>query len=95
MKVLAAFPFLNELDLLKVHLATLDEVVDLFVITEARFSHSGKIKPLYLRKNIFGFSDYTSKMTIQVVTEGPQNLPEFLVANKSTFEHRFLGHDRD
>ena len=77
MKVVAAFPFFNELDLLEVHLATLNEVVDHFVITEARFSHAGKRKPLYLKENIHRFSDYKSKITIQVVEEYPEGVTNF------------------
>lgn len=74
---MAAFPFFNELDLLEIHLATLTEVVDHFVITEARFSHSGKSKPLYLSENFQRFSEYASKMTVQVVDKFPPGIKNF------------------
>ena len=41
-------PYFNEIDILEIRLATLDEVVDVHVIAEATSTHSGKPKPLTL-----------------------------------------------
>lgn len=66
-KVVSCFPFFNELDLLEIHLETLDSVVDLFVITEARQSHAGLSKPLYLTENLRSFEKFREKLVVQVV----------------------------
>lgn len=106
MKVVAAFPFFNELDLLEVHLTTLNEVVDHFVITEARFSHAGKLKPLYVREKVLKMlllerrlrnpKDLVGRRGAKFeLTEKSPDLPEFLVANKGRCEHLFLRHDRE
>ena len=75
-KVVACFPFFNELDLLEIHLETLDPVVDFFVITEARQSHSGTSKPLYLTENFSLFQKFQKKIILQVV-DIPEAKPLF------------------
>lgn len=47
-KILDAFLFYNELDLLKVRLSYLGEHVDQFIITEANVDFAGKPKPFFL-----------------------------------------------
>lgn len=75
-KVVSCFPFFNELDLLEIHLETLDAVVDLFVITEAKQSHAGLPKPLYLTENINRFEKFRKKLVVQVV-DIPQSVALF------------------
>lgn len=77
MKIVETFPFFNELDLLEVHLATMDPVVDLFVITEARQSHSGLEKPLYLSENLHLFERFQEKIIVQVVDSFPESIRLF------------------
>lgn len=48
MKVIDSFIFFNELEMLKLRLNYLNDVVDYFVIVESNYTHSGKPKPYYL-----------------------------------------------
>lgn len=48
MKTFDCFPFYNEFDQLRLRLKVLGEAVDHFVVTEARQTHAGQSKPLYL-----------------------------------------------
>jgi beta-1,4-mannosyl-glycoprotein beta-1,4-N-acetylglucosaminyltransferase len=48
MKVIDAFTFYNEFDLLKLRLEYLNDLVDYFIIAESNYTHSGKPKPYYL-----------------------------------------------
>lgn len=45
MRIIDCFTFFNELDLLELRLRLLDDVVDLFVISEGNYTHSGNPKP--------------------------------------------------
>ncbi len=47
MKVYDAFPFFNELDLLRVRLVEHDPFVDRFILIEADRTHTGRPKPFY------------------------------------------------
>lgn len=51
MKIFDCFPFFNEFDLLRLRIACLEDVVDRFVVVEARQMHSGRPKPLYLSES--------------------------------------------
>jgi beta-1,4-mannosyl-glycoprotein beta-1,4-N-acetylglucosaminyltransferase len=51
-KILDAFLFYNELDLLKVRLSYLGEHVDQFIITEANVDFAGKPKPFLLNNEL-------------------------------------------
>jgi beta-1,4-mannosyl-glycoprotein beta-1,4-N-acetylglucosaminyltransferase len=66
-KVYDCFPFFNEIELLKIRLTELESVVDKFIITEARYTHSGKPKPLYLQENIHLFDKYKDKIILHTV----------------------------
>ena len=48
MKVIDSFMFFNEINILKLRLNYLNEVVDYFLISESNYTHSGKPKPYYL-----------------------------------------------
>ncbi len=48
MKTFDCFPFYNEFDQLRLRLKVLGDAVDHFVVTEARQTHAGQSKPLYL-----------------------------------------------
>ncbi len=56
------FLFFNELDLLEVHLNTLDSIVDKFVLVESGETHSGIVKPLYYNDNKGRFSKFAHKI---------------------------------
>lgn len=47
MRILDCFTFFNEIDLLRLRMAELKDVVDAFVLVEGTHSHSGLAKPVY------------------------------------------------
>jgi len=67
MRVLDVIPFFNELDLLELRLRTLENHVDLFVVSEAPTTFAGKPKPLYLSENLDRFSDWSDRLIVNVV----------------------------
>lgn len=58
MKVYDCFLFSHELDLLEIRLNVLREVVDQFIIVEARHTHSGEIKEAILLENLERFREF-------------------------------------
>lgn len=67
-----AFLFFNELDLLKIRLEELKDVVDRFVLVEAPVTFSGASKPLYFELHREIFSEYADRMTHHIVTDMPR-----------------------
>lgn len=63
-KIIDAFTFRDELDMLEYRLHLLYDYVDSFVICESRHTHTGKEKPLYLKENINRFKRYRGKMIV-------------------------------
>jgi beta-1,4-mannosyl-glycoprotein beta-1,4-N-acetylglucosaminyltransferase len=66
------FTFFNELDILELRLATLDNVVDKFIIVESIKTHSNQDKELYYENNKSRFKKYHSKIIHIVVSEFPE-----------------------
>jgi hypothetical protein len=64
-------PFFNEVDLLEIRLATLDEVVDIHVIAEATKTYSGRHKSLYFRENEDRYAPWKDKIRYVVVDDMP------------------------
>jgi beta-1,4-mannosyl-glycoprotein beta-1,4-N-acetylglucosaminyltransferase len=62
MKIIDAFPFFDELDLLEIRLNTLDSHVDLFVLSEFTTSFAGNLKPLYFDENKSRFTKFLPKI---------------------------------
>ena len=62
MKIIDAFTFYNELDMLLYRLSVLDHVVDHFIIVEATKTHAGKDKPLFFEDNKQMFSRFLHKI---------------------------------
>jgi len=60
-------PFLNELDVLEIRLATLDDVVDFHVIGESTQTQSGKPKPLNFPPNSDRFARWAHKIIYRVI----------------------------
>ena len=56
------FPFFNELELLKIRLDELHEVVDYFVLVESIETQTGLIKPFYFEENKHLFKKYLPKI---------------------------------
>lgn len=72
-KLIDAFLFFQELDLLEIRLNYLYDHVDRFVILEAVQTFSGKPKPLVFRDNIKRFEKYLDKITYYVVEDAHQD----------------------
>lgn len=70
-KVYDCFQFYNELDLLDLRLAELNDVVDHFVLVEAKYTHAGAPKPLYFAENKARFAAYADKIIHIVVDDDP------------------------
>lgn len=62
MKVYDCFTFFNEIDLLKIRLEFLEEVVDYFVIVESNITFSGNDKEYNLENNWDDFKKWHNKM---------------------------------
>ena len=56
--IIDCFPFFNELDLLEIRLNELKDVVDVFVLSEATLTFTGKFKPLYFNENKERFKEF-------------------------------------
>lgn len=70
-KVFDCFTFFNELDLLELRLNELSDVVDHFVIAEARLTFTGKPKPLYFHENRERFAPFLDRIIPIVVEDFP------------------------
>lgn len=70
--IIDCFMFYNELDILKIRLYELYNVVDFFVLVEATTTHTGDVKPLYYSENKDIFSEYNDKI-IHIVTDFNEN----------------------
>lgn len=66
------FQFFNELDILKIRLNVMNDVVDKFVISEATETFSGLKKPLYYEENKELFQEFEDKIIHVVVDDTPQ-----------------------
>lgn len=77
MKIFDAFLFYNEIELLDLRLNTLDEIVDYFVITEARVTFSGKPKRLYFSENRERFKKFEGKIIHNVIETTPNSFESF------------------
>lgn len=62
--IIDTFIFNKDFNALEIRLAELYDFVDLFVISEVSYTHSGKQKPLYLTENLDKFSKYQDKIKI-------------------------------
>src|SRR5262249_27168436 len=73
-RVFDCFPFFNEFDLLEIRLNELSDVVDYFVIAEAKRTFSGNPKPLYFRENRARFSKFLDRIVHITVENVPQRM---------------------
>lgn len=70
MAIYDCFTFFNELGILEIRLNELYDVVDYFVIVEAKKTHSGQQKELYFQANRDKFKKFEDKI-IYIVTDLP------------------------
>lgn len=82
------FAFFNELDLLKIRLHELNEVVDKFVLVEANRTFQKKEKPLFFYENKHLFKEFESKIIHLVVDKYPTFWNKFRVPTTWDYENR-------
>ena len=76
MKVVDAFIFYNEFDVLEYRLETLYDEVDHFILVESNQTHTGDEKPLYFTIHKKRYQKYLDKITHIIVTDFPENLTQ-------------------
>ena len=72
MKLADCFTFYNELDMLDLRLAEMNDVATYFVLVEATKTHAGNDKPLYFAENKVRYSKYLDKIVHIVVDDFPE-----------------------
>ncbi len=73
-----SFQFFNELDILKLRMNVLKDVVDYFVISESTVTFSGEPKPLYYNENKEMFKEFEHKIIHNIVDDTPMDCNAFL-----------------
>lgn len=71
------FQFFNELDILKLRMRVLNDIVDRFVISESTVTFSGDKKPLYYAENKEMFKEFEGKIIHVVVDDTPMDCDAF------------------
>ncbi len=84
-KVYDCFMFFNEIELLKMRLEELDEVVDHFVLVESIETQKGDLKPLFFDENRALFEKYLPKI-IHVKLE--ERHPEMELWERENYQRR-------
>lgn len=74
MKIIDAFIFYNELDLLDYRLNILNDVIDYFIIVESLYTFTGNKKELYYNSNKDKFINFNHKI-INIITDMPYIQP--------------------
>ena len=72
------FQFFNELDILKLRMHVLSDVVDKFVISESTVTFSGDKKPLYFQENEEMFAEFSDRIIHRIVDDTPMDVSAFL-----------------
>lgn len=72
-RVFDCFTFYNEMDILELRLAELNDVVDYFVIAEGTETFRGEQKPLNFEKNAHLFQAYLPKIKYIVIDDFPKH----------------------
>ena len=71
-RIYDCFAFFNELDVLRIRIEELKDVVDKFILVEATKTFSGNPKPLYYQEFIHEFAEYQDKIIHYVVDDMPE-----------------------
>ena len=69
MKVIDSFIFFNEINMLKLRLNYLNDVVDYFLISESNYTFSGNPKPYYLDEILKELPDDITNKIIRIKYE--------------------------
>ncbi len=72
------FQFFNELDILKLRMHVLNDIVDKFVVSESTVTFSGDPKPLYFEENKEMFAEFADKIIHKVVDDTPMDTNAFM-----------------
>jgi beta-1,4-mannosyl-glycoprotein beta-1,4-N-acetylglucosaminyltransferase len=80
--IIDTFLFSDDFNALKIRLKELSEVVNLFIISESKYTFSGKRKELYLTENLSQLGEYSKKIVIV------KNTRKHLTLIPWTREHR-------
>ncbi|MDO4332409.1 MAG: glycosyl transferase GT17 family protein [Eubacteriales bacterium] len=72
------FQFFNELDILKLRMHVLNDIVDKFVVSESTVTFSGDPKPLYFQENREMFAEFQDKIIHKVVDDTPMDTSAFM-----------------
>lgn len=71
-RIIDAFIFNDELDILEIRLSTLYDHIDRFVLVEGALTHSGKPKALHFDENKERYAKYLDKITHVIVDDYPK-----------------------
>ncbi|MCF3576853.1 tetratricopeptide repeat protein [Planktothrix agardhii] len=71
-KIYDCFAFFNELDILRIRIEELKDIVDKFILVEATKTFSGNPKPLYYQEFIHEFAEYQDRIIHYVVDDMPE-----------------------
>jgi beta-1,4-mannosyl-glycoprotein beta-1,4-N-acetylglucosaminyltransferase len=90
MKIIDCFTFYNELDLLTYRLNLLNNIVDYFVIVEAKYTHVGKEKPLFFDDNKHLFENFNNKIIHIIVNDFPYKYPNVNIDNGDVWKNEIF-----
>lgn len=82
LRIIDAFPFFNELEVLEVRLAELYPIVDKFILVESSVTHAGNPKDLFFDANLAAFDQYRDKI-IHVVLDSLPESPDAWVRERA------------
>lgn len=68
-KIIDAFTFYNELDMLYYRLKVLDPIIDTFILVESTRTHAGAVKPLFYQENRERFAEFNHKIIHIIVDD--------------------------
>ena len=89
MKIIDAFIFYNEIDLLFYRLHILNNLIDNFIIVESKHTFTGKKKELFFENNKHLFSQFLNKITHIIIDDMPHIFPDINYTNKEQWNNEF------
>jgi len=87
-RIFDCFPFNNEIELLRLRLLELKEVVDIFVLVESTHTFSGHPKPLHFSEHASEFSDFN--IVHIIIDDEPDANPWINEATQRNAPRRYL-----
>lgn len=71
MKIVDGFTFYNEIDMLKLRLEEMNDVIDYFILVESKYTFTGNPKPLFYEINKKIFEKFNDKIIHIIVDDMP------------------------